>query len=800
MTCSRKRTTSGGVVGLLAPAVIALVLAGPAHGNCPNSDCLSPPGTPEEGEACLVDNDEDLFNSGCNADVPAISDFVTVGIGTGEFLDAFWQCGLASNFRFGDVCVDDLDCTPPDTCDNGLCAPSDRRDTDWYVVPLVDLTPFDVDLDGRMLISARLRSEFDGTVFLVALDGVGGFCDSTTLDFASTDQPPLGGCSDPSQIIQAVITLADAASGISIVVVPLDFGAGVECSLGNNEYSVEIWGSDVLAVCDVGAGPCNEVNASPGCEDAECCALVCADSPICCLIDWNQGCVDLAIIQHGCAFLPYSCDGPDLTQPDCCDALSASPPLIVFDGDVINFDTTLTNSDGAPEGSGGDCIPNTNTGVGRDTWYVFEATQNGTLTVSTCNTASFDNILEAYDIGAIGSPYDCDDIKAQVGQIACNDTGGQGGVGACTQGPDSEDTAFIHFEVGANTQVLIRMGGFNGAGGMAVDFGTGSISFDFIPGDTLYDTGPHETVLFDGTATLLGWSSGNLVATGLDTQRRCVQAFTLPEIVGPGNAWQITEIYFGAFQVGGTTNEDLTLEIFSRTPGPNSPADWPGLAPGPADSLVSITMPIPIASEFPGRPAGNDDNYAANLLSQNLVLPPGNYWLTQFASNTSKAFAQANLAWLTNAHSGINNFCAADSPADYPDPAATQLGCSTTPDGTPGMFRARIYPPEADPDAGFRSYVLATSVLDIDPVNDPSPDAADLYNASFQIRGIVTTAGVPCPWDCGGDNNGEVGIVDFLALLSQWTLVGTTCDFGLGDPGVGINEFLDLLGHWGPCP
>ena len=26
----------------------------------------------------------------------------------------------------------------------------------------------------------------------------------------------------------------------------------------------------------------------------------------------------------------------------------------------------------------------------------------------------------------------------------------------------------------------------------------------------------------------------------------------------------------------------------------------------------------------------------------------------------------------------------------------------------------------------------------------------------------------PCPWDCGGDNDGTVGIVDFLALLAAW--------------------------------
>ncbi len=57
----------------------------------------------------------------------------------------------------------------------------------------------------------------------------------------------------------------------------------------------------------------------------------------------------------------------------------------------------------------------------------------------------------------------------------------------------------------------------------------------------------------------------------------------------------------------------------------------------------------------------------------------------------------------------------------------------------------------------------------------------------------------PCPWDCDGGESidGTVGIVDFLALLSQWGGPGS-CDFDGG--GVGIVDFLALLAHWGPCP
>jgi hypothetical protein len=65
----------------------------------------------------------------------------------------------------------------------------------------------------------------------------------------------------------------------------------------------------------------------------------------------------------------------------------------------------------------------------------------------------------------------------------------------------------------------------------------------------------------------------------------------------------------------------------------------------------------------------------------------------------------------------------------------------------------------------------------------------DVHNTSFLE--------VSCPWDCGGDNDGAVGVVDMLALLGQWGGPGS-CDFDGG--GVGITDFLKLLGAWGACP
>ncbi|MEE8458220.1 MAG: integrin alpha [Phycisphaerales bacterium] len=61
---------------------------------------------------------------------------------------------------------------------------------------------------------------------------------------------------------------------------------------------------------------------------------------------------------------------------------------------------------------------------------------------------------------------------------------------------------------------------------------------------------------------------------------------------------------------------------------------------------------------------------------------------------------------------------------------------------------------------------------------------------------IFSPATPPCPWDCA-DGDGNVGIVDFMALLADWGNP-SPCDFDGG--GVGITDFLALLANWGPCP
>ncbi len=57
-----------------------------------------------------------------------------------------------------------------------------------------------------------------------------------------------------------------------------------------------------------------------------------------------------------------------------------------------------------------------------------------------------------------------------------------------------------------------------------------------------------------------------------------------------------------------------------------------------------------------------------------------------------------------------------------------------------------------------------------------------------------------CPWDL--DGSGDVGVSDFLDLLGNWGPCppkgDCPADFD-GDGAVGVSDFLELLGNWGPC-
>jgi len=56
--------------------------------------------------------------------------------------------------------------------------------------------------------------------------------------------------------------------------------------------------------------------------------------------------------------------------------------------------------------------------------------------------------------------------------------------------------------------------------------------------------------------------------------------------------------------------------------------------------------------------------------------------------------------------------------------------------------------------------------------------------------------GLACTGDCG-ETDGVVDVLDFLAVLTQWGMTGTSCDFLAN--GVDTGDLLTVLASWGVC-
>jgi hypothetical protein len=79
------------------------------------------------------------------------------------------------------------------------------------------------------------------------------------------------------------------------------------------------------------------------------------------------------------------------------------------------------------------------------------------------------------------------------------------------------------------------------------------------------------------------------------------------------------------------------------------------------------------------------------------------------------------------------------------------------------------------------------------------PDECDIADGPV---GDVNGNEVPDDCECLGDFNGDgdVGVNDFLWILSDWGPCSLCLSDLDGDGVIGVTDFLSLLAHWGPCP
>jgi hypothetical protein len=205
------------------------------------------------------------------------------------------------------------------------------------------------------------------------------------------------------------------------------------------------------------AGACNEVHATPGCDDVTCCNIVCNLFPSCCDTGWDQLCVDIAIPE--CGF--YSCT-PVGPANNC----ATNPTNVPGDG-TYAFNTTGATMDG-PDHSGDTCASGSDTFF-NDVWWKFVAPANGIASFSTCGTVGYDNKLAVYNLGANPVGFDYNDLASVL--VACNDDGASG---TCflTDGVNNYASALSATVAQGNTY-LVRMGSFidgeTGAGSITID-------------------------------------------------------------------------------------------------------------------------------------------------------------------------------------------------------------------------------------------------------------------------------------------------------------------------------------------
>jgi hypothetical protein len=94
-------------------------------------------------------------------------------------------------------------------------------------------------------------------------------------------------------------------------------------------------------------GPCLQVHATPGCDNASCCTAVCNVDPSCCSVSWDNFCVQLAITScFGCI---YNCPPESVAEQEPCgvrsnDPCAAGESAAVFPASGLvcgTFDTAL---------------------------------------------------------------------------------------------------------------------------------------------------------------------------------------------------------------------------------------------------------------------------------------------------------------------------------------------------------------------------------------------------------------------------------------------------------------------------
>ena len=567
--------------------------------------------------------------------------------------------------------------------------------------------------------------------------------------------------------------------------------------------------------CGPGAGDCLEPHdPDPGCDDIECCALVCQALAFCCLdgFGWTQDCVDVALDQfcipdpacgviatgscteagNGTPFCDDTC-GPAGECPGCCDTVCTVDPFCcdttwdgacsveaeVFCGckpiDVPANDECIDAVEifvGPPLAVSNICAapgppdhPVCNdgfaVGLGVDVWLFHVATFDGALNV----TPVADDPAGWITQTAVYEGCDCNAL-IDPEPFVCAPFGGAAVV------PVTNGTCY-----------LIRLGGtFNGPNG------TGTIELSAVPDACI--AAANECLETAGTAGCNDLSCCAVVCqidpdccavawdqACADLAQTSCAPLPCPVALDTSGA-NVLEGEDCGLDLNGGCNTD-PAPPFNFTPIVSGDvvhgtawADVVDLTPSRDTDWYSLTID-------PGTDV-NQDGLVDVYYSVVSELPIVGFMIRDINPICDVDFNDPDLISTT----AYGQSCACINPGvgtvNIADVIYIFAGTGEAAGG--GIFEG--YPCPVGPSVFGNNYLLSVDVVDN---GDPNP----------QTCGVTVK---PCPWDCEPNPEGTIGINDFLEVLSQWGTIGSSCDFA-GDPnGVGINAFLAILASWGPCP
>ncbi len=579
---------------------------------------------------------------------------------------------------------------------------------------------------------------------------------------------------------------------------------------------IDFGGCSLDDVCGPFADDCFKAPGPPGCTDVACCAAVCALDDFCCIGFWDDLCAAEAI---------DLC----LSGNECENAIPLSEGTVA--GVTLVDNTGLTGDDSSC--AAGDDV---------DEWYKYTASCDGDATASICTEfTEVDIVLSVFD-------------ACNGAEIACSDTYPTCPLGGdlnarVTWGATAGETYYLRVSAVAATPTE----NFNGS--LLIDCpGCGSPSggscFSSNPTPFCNDELCCEAICnFDAFCCNVQWDNicaGEAAVTcvsecGSPVTGSCFEADGTPYCDRGSCCTAVcAKDPFCCNISWDSICVDEAIELCSEFGGfflPHIPLGEAILEGIGAVGNVGIAVSNIGSSGEDGLRLvlqGLAEAIGAELqLSALMAYPPGSYLRVSARTTMSDpaGLPHAALAAVNVQQGGVVVFLnLVLGPQTYTIRilsagevvhevhAGTPFVAHVIQDQPPARFGASIGQGELSLHLGwlqavdFQPTVAGTSILGdaiiVTTENNASPDdtavgtltALDLTGSGvggFTAGGELVQG---CPWDCGGDADIGVGIVDFLALLAQWGTSGSSCNLGAGVAGVGIEEFLEILANWGECP